>query len=443
MKRNRLSTWIFVALVAGVVIGAVIHSATGSADLNKQIAGYLGILTDVFLRLIKMIIAPLVFTGVVSGMRHSETPGDIGRVGLRAILWFVAASVLSLVLGLVLSNSMGLGVGVEPPHANAAAEVSTTAFSLKNFVSHMVPQSIFLAMSSNDVVAILVFALFFGFAIAHFGDKEPAIRTLGTSIEGAFKIMLKVTDFVMRFAPVGVFAAVASTVTVQGLGVLGTYGKFIGGVYSGMVLLCLILVAIGYSLLGRSVFRLLGTVKEPMLIAFSTSSSEATFPKMLEQLEKFGISNRITSFVLPLAYSFNADGSMMYQAFASVFLLQVYGVHMSFTQQLGMLLVMLVSSKGIAGVPRASIVVVAATLPLFGIPADGIALLLAADTFIDMGRTVTNVVGNSIACAVIAKSEAKRAKKRQARGEVDPNQQGIDHSNAGPAFQDARHASNL
>jgi Na+/H+-dicarboxylate symporter len=412
MKRNRLSTWIFMALVAGVVVGAVIHSTTGSPELNKQIAGYMSMFTDIFLRLIKMIIAPLVFTGVVSGMRHSETPGDIGRVGVRAVLWFVAASVLSLVLGLLLSNQMALGVGVTPPHSNTPLDVNVGAFSLKNFVSHMVPQSIFLAMSNNDVIAILVFALFFGFAISHFGDKEPAIKAMNTTIEGAFKIMLKVTDFVMRFAPIGVFAAVASTVTVQGLGVLGTYGKFIGGVYSGMILLSVVLVIIGFLMLGKSVFRLVGVVKEPMLIAFSTSSSEATFPKMLEQLEKYGISNRITSFVLPLAYSFNADGSMMYQAFASVFLLQVYGIHMSFEQQLGMLLVMLVSSKGIAGVPRASIVVVAATLPLFNIPADGIALLLAADTFIDMGRTVVNVVGNSIACAIIARWETKRAAAR-------------------------------
>lgn len=413
MKRIRLSTWILIALVAGVVVGAVIHGTTGSAELNKQIAGYLSMLTDIFLRLIKMIIAPLVFTGVVAGMSHCEHPGDVGRVGIRAMLWFVAASILSLVLGLALSNQMGLGIGVTPPHTGSAGEVSTAAFSLKNFIAHIVPQSIFNAMSQNDVVAILVFALFFGFAVSAYGDKEPAIRRLNHAIEGAFKVMLRVTGFVMGFAPVGVFAAVASVVTVQGLGVLGTYGKFIGGVYSGMLLLCACLVAIGFVFLGKTIFRLLGIVKEPMLIAFSTSSSEATFPKMLEQLEKFGISNRITSFVLPLAYSFNADGSMMYQAFASVFLLQVYGIHMSFEQQLGMLLVMLVSSKGIAGVPRASIVVVAATLPLFGIPADGIALLLAADTFIDMGRTVTNVVGNSIACAVIAKFEAKREAQRE------------------------------
>lgn len=417
MKRNRLSTWILIALIAGVVVGAIIHGSTGSPAVNKQIAGYLSMLTDIFLRLIKMIIAPLVLTGVIAGMGHSESPGEVGRIGARAILWFIAASVLSLVLGLVLSNAMGLGIGVEPPHGGAGPEVSTDAFNLKNFVSHIVPQSLFLAMSQNDIIAILLFALFFGFAIAAYGDKEPSIRAVSIAIEGAFKVMLKVTDFVMRFAPVGVFAAVASVVTVQGLGVLATYGKFIGGVYSGMILLCLVLVGIGFMFLGPAVFRLLGLVKEPMLIAFSTSSSEATFPKMLEQLEQFGISNRITAFVLPLAYSFNADGSMMYQAFASVFLLQAYGIHMSFTQQLGMLLVMLVSSKGIAGVPRASIVVVAATLPLFGIPAEGIALLLAADTFIDMARTVTNVVGNSIATAVIAKWEVKRVNKRLSRGE--------------------------
>lgn len=389
------------------------HVSTGSPDLNKQIAGYFSMLTDIFLRLIKMVIAPLVFTGVVAGMGHTESPGEVGRIGVRAILWFIAASVLSLVLGLILSNLMGLGFGVEVPHGGPAAEVSTAAFSLKNFVSHIVPQSIFLAMSQNDIIAILLFAIFFGFALSALRDKEPAMQSLASAIEGAFKVMLTVTDYVMRFAPVGVFAAVASVVTVQGLGVIAVYGRFIGGVYSGMILLCALLIGIGFLFIGKEVFRLLGLVKEPMLIAFSTSSSEATFPKMLEQLEKFGISNKIAAFVLPLAYSFNADGSMMYQAFASVFLLQAYGIHMSFTQQVGMLLVMLVSSKGIAGVPRASIVVVAATLPLFGIPAEGIALLLAADTFIDMGRTVTNVVGNSVAAAVIAKFEARRARTKE------------------------------
>ncbi|QTD93318.1 dicarboxylate/amino acid:cation symporter [Burkholderia anthina] len=417
MKRNRLSTWILLGLFAGLVVGFVIHSSTGSPAVNKQIAGYLSMLTDIFLRLIKMVIAPLVFTGVVAGMGHTESPGEVGRIGVRAILWFVAASILSLVLGLILSNALGLGFGVEVPHGGAASDVSTAAFSLRNFVSHIVPQSIFLAMSQNDIIAILLFAIFFGFALSALRDREPMMQTVASAIEGAFKIMLKVTDYVMWFAPVGVFAAVASVVAVQGLGVIGVYGKFIGGVYSGMVLLCALLVGIGFLFIGKEVFRLLGIVKEPMLIAFSTSSSEATFPKMLEQLEKFGISNKIAAFVLPLAYSFNADGSMMYQAFASVFLLQAYGIHMSFIQQVGMLLVMLVSSKGIAGVPRASIVVVAATLPLFGIPAEGIALLLAADTFIDMGRTVTNVVGNSIAAAVIAKFEAKRARKSEAPAE--------------------------
>lgn len=409
MKRNRLSTWIFFGLISGLVVGFVIHASTGSPEVNKQIAGYFSMLTDIFLRLIKMVIAPLVFTGVVAGMGHTESASEVGRIGVRAILWFIAASILSLVLGLILSNLMGLGIGVELPHGGPAADVSTAAFSLKNFVSHIVPQSIFLAMSQNDIIAILVFAIFFGFALSALREKEPAMQGLGSAIEGAFKVMLRVTNYVMRFAPVGVFAAVASVVTVQGLGILSVYGKFIGGVYSGMILLCAVVIGIGFLFIGKEVFRLLGLVKEPMLIAFSTSSSEATFPKMLEQLEKFGISNKIAAFVLPLAYSFNADGSMMYQAFASVFLLQAYGIHMSFAQQLGMLLVMLVSSKGIAGVPRASIVVVAATLPLFGIPAEGIALLLAADTFIDMGRTVTNVVGNSVAAAVIAKFEAKRA----------------------------------
>ena len=319
MKRNRLSTWIFVGLISGVGVGFLIHAFSSSADLNKEIAGYFSMLTDVFLRLIKMIIAPLVFTGIVAGMGHTEGPGEVGRIGGRAILWFISASVLSLILGLLLSNMLRLGVSVQVPHGSSAADVSTAAFTLKNFVSHIVPQSIFLAMAQNDIIAILVFAIFFGFAVSALRDKEVAMAGLGSAIEGAFKVMLKVTDYVMLFAPVGVFAAVASVVTVQGLGVLVVYGKFIGGVYSGMALLCFVLIGIGFLFIGREVFRLLALVKEPMLIAFSTSSSEATFPKMLEQLEKFGVENKITAFVLPLAYSFNADGSMMYQAFASVF----------------------------------------------------------------------------------------------------------------------------
>ncbi|MFM0740582.1 dicarboxylate/amino acid:cation symporter [Paraburkholderia xenovorans] len=410
MRRHRLSHFILIALVLGILVGTIAHSALPAGPENEEVAGYLGVLAEIFLRLIKMIIAPLVFAGIVSGMVSSDSPAEVGRIGARSLIWFLAASIFSLVLGLVLANLYGIGNSVLIPRSSGGAEINTAAFSLKNLITHIVPQSAVLAMSQNDIIAILVFALFFGFALSAICKTEPMAMTLAQALEGVFKVMLRVTRYVMYFAPVGVFAAVASAVTLQGIGVLTIYGKFIGGVYSGLILLSVFLVAAGFAALGRPVFRLLGLIREPMLVGFSTSSSEAAFPKMIEQLEKFGVPGKVSTFVLPLAYSFNADGLMMYQAFATVFLLQAYHIHVSFMQQLGMLFVMLIASKGAAGVPRASLVVVAATLPTFGIPIEGVAFLLAADTFIDMGRTVVNLVGNGIAAAVVSKWEMKRAR---------------------------------
>ncbi|MGF6899780.1 dicarboxylate/amino acid:cation symporter [Paraburkholderia sp. GAS348] len=402
MKQSRLGLAIFVGMVAGIVVGYVCHQTT-SAATAKSIAGQFTLISDIFLRLIKMVIAPLVFCGIVSGLAAVGDAKVVRRVGLRAFGWFVCASFVSLLIGMLLANFLDLGHSVHLPEPSAGASISTTAFNLSNFVSHVVPISIFQAMASNEILPILVFAVFFGIAAG--AMKEVLPTALITCIDGAFMLMLKITSYVMRFSPFGVFGAIASVVTIQGLGVLLTYGKFIGSVYVGMVILWCILILAGYLVLGRSVFSLLKLIREPMIVAFSTASGEAAYPKTLEQLARFGISPRISNLILPLAYAFNLDGLMMYQAFAALFIAQAANIHLSFGQQLGMLLVMMLTSKGVAGVPRAAIIVIAATLPLFGLPVEGVVLLLAIDQFIDMGRTTTNVVGNCIAAAAIAKWE--------------------------------------
>jgi Na+/H+-dicarboxylate symporter len=402
MKRSRLGLAIFIGMIAGIIVGYICHQTTSPA-VAKSIAGQFTLVTDIFLRLIKMVIAPLVFSGIVAGLAAIGDARVVRRVGLRALGWFVCASFVSLLIGLLLANFLDLGHTMRLPSPAAGASVSTSAFNLSNFISHIVPTSIFQAMASNEILPILVFAVFFGIAAGSMKDVLPP--GLVASIEGIFSVMLKITSYVMRFSPLGVFGAIASVITVRGLGVLLTYGKFIGAVYFGMVVLWCFLILAGYAVLGRSVFALLKLIREPMIVAFSTASGEAAYPKTLEQLARFGVSPRVSNFILPLAYSFNLDGLMMYQAFAALFIAQAADIHLSFGQQFSMLLVMMLTSKGVAGVPRAAIIVIAATLPLFGLPMEGVVLLLAIDQFIDMGRTTTNVVGNCIAAAVIAKWE--------------------------------------
>jgi Na+/H+-dicarboxylate symporter len=321
------------------------------------------------------------------------------------MVWFVTASVVSLAIGMGLVNLFqpGAGLNMEVVQHAASPVVNTGDFSLKVFISHVFPRSIAEAMANNEILQIVVFSLFFGFALA--GVKRAGYTTIVDGIEELAKVMFKVTDFVMAFAPIGVFAAIASAITTQGLGLIVDYGKLIAEFYLGIVILWCVLFGAGYLFLGRSVFTLGKLIREPVLLAFSTASSESAYPKTMEALEKFGAPKRVSSFVLPLGYSFNLDGSMMYQAFAIMFIAQAYNVDLSFTQQLLILLTLMITSKGMAGVARASVVVVAATLPMFNLPEAGILLILGIDQFLDMARTATNVVGNSIATAVVAKSE--------------------------------------
>lgn len=406
MKKNKLGRRIAIGIALGVLVGWACHHFAGSEQRAEEIASYFSLVTDIFLRMIKMIIAPLVFATLVGGIASMGNSRSVGRIGLRAMTWFVTASVVSLAIGMGLVNLFQPGAGLNMEvvqHAASPAMLNTGDFSLKVFISHVFPRSIAEAMANNEILQIVVFSLFFGFALA--GVKRAGYTRIVDSIEELAKVMFKITDFVMAFAPIGVFAAIASAITTQGVGLLVDYGKLIAEFYLAILILWAVLFGAGYFFLGRSVFTLGKLIREPVLLAFSTASSESAYPKTMEALEKFGAPKRVSSFVLPLGYSFNLDGSMMYQAFAIMFIAQAYNIDLSFTQQLLILLTLMVTSKGMAGVARASVVVVAATLAMFNLPEAGILLILGIDQFLDMARTATNVVGNSIATAVVAKSE--------------------------------------
>ncbi|WP_111826303.1 dicarboxylate/amino acid:cation symporter [Achromobacter sp. HZ01] len=414
MNTKKLTRYIGIAMVLGIVVGYFCHRYAQTPEEAARIAAYFSLVTDIFLRMIKMIIAPLVFATLVTGLASMSDASAVGRIGMRAMIWFVAASLVSLLLGLALVNLFepGAHMNMTLPDAGASSGLKTGDFTLKAFIAHVFPSSIAQAMSNNEILQILVFSLFFGTALSFVRSKGH--HTLYNMIDELAKIMFRVTDYVMRFAPLGVFAAMAAAITTEGLGVLVSYGKLIGEFYLGLALLWGVLFLIGYLFLGKSVRRLGGLIKEPTLLAFSTASSESAYPKTIEALSRFGVPKRISGFVLPLGYSFNLDGSMMYQSFAVLFIAQAYRIPMSFTQQLTLLLVLMVTSKGMAGVARASLVVVAATLPMFNLPEAGLLLIMGIDQFFDMGRTATNVVGNSLATAVIAKLEGRQPADEEA-----------------------------
>lgn len=400
---NKLTWWILAALVLGVIVGTTLNFTVD--DTAHWVSGF-GIVTTTFLRLIKMIIGPLVFATLAVGIAKMGDLGAVGRVGLKSMAWFMAASLMSLGLGLLLVNLLqpGVNLGIELPDIAASSGVPASGLSLQEFVTHLVPSSIADAMARNEILQIVVFSVFFGVACAGVGDKA---KVLVDALEGLSYVMLKVTMLVMWAAPFAVFAAVSAAIAKSGLGVLAVYGKFMGEFYLGILALWVLLFLAASAVLGRRAVGLFRAVREPTLLAFATASSEAAYPRTLAQLEKFGCSNRVTSFVLPLGYSFNLDGSMMYCTFAVMFIAQAYGIELSLGQQLAMLLVLMVTSKGIAGVPRASLVVIAATLAQFNLPEAGLLLLLGIDHFLDMARSATNVIGNSVATAVVSKWEGQ------------------------------------
>jgi Na+/H+-dicarboxylate symporter len=406
---KRLTLYIFVGLALGLLVGWAINAALADGTAAGQvelatIASYFSVVSNLFLRLIKMIIAPLVFATLVSGIVHMADTSALGRIGGRALGWFVGASFVSLLLGLLLVNVFkpGVGLDLDLPVATASADIATADFSIAKFVTHLVPTSMFDAMANNEILQIVVLSLFVGVGITSLGSGG---RRLAGLVEEMVAVMLKITEYVMRVAPIAVFAAVAAAVIERGVGIVVTFGYFIGVFYLGLAALWLVLLAAAWALLRANPVALLRHIREPILLAFSTASSEAAFPRTLEALDRSGVPRRISSFVLPLGYSFNLDGSMMYMAFAIMFIAQAYGVEMDLWQQFSVLLILMVTSKGVAGVPRASLVVVAATLSFVNLPEAGLLLVLAIDHFLDMGRTATNVVGNAVACTAVARWE--------------------------------------
>ncbi|MDP2388117.1 MAG: dicarboxylate/amino acid:cation symporter [Bacteroidota bacterium] len=437
-KKNGLLLAIVIAMVIGIVFGAIINSnktktfkqeaakfeqtykgndkalaivkavyKKAEKDSKKDSASGFSLLSDIFLRLIKMIIAPLVFAVLVVGVAKVGDFKSVGRIGGKTILYFTFAALISLTIGLVIVNVFepGKKMQLEMPEAGADTGVKTGAQTAKNFIAHVIPQSVIESMANNEILPIVIFSIFFGIAIASIGAKGKIVIDVLDSIGHA---MFKVTNFVMKFAPVGIFGAITAVVIQQGLDVLSGYIYLIACFFGGLLFFVFVILVLICFSLKINFFKLMGLIKEPTLLAFSTASSEAAMPKTIEALEKYGISNKVVSFVLPLGYSFNLDGSIMYMTFATMFIAQAYGMDISFADQVKMMLILLVTSKGVAGVPRASFVVIAGTLAMFKIPVEGLLLLLAVDQLLDMGRSATNVIGNAVASAVVAKWEGEK-----------------------------------
>ncbi|TCB68623.1 dicarboxylate/amino acid:cation symporter [Acinetobacter sp. ANC 4178] len=405
MNQKKLLKFILIAMVLGIVIGCIFHYYLTPVQA-ENIASYFKILTDIFLRLIKMIIAPLVFATIVSGIISMGKSSALGKITLKAMSWFIGASFISLLLGLGLANFFQTGVGMNLPIPTAPVDVgvSATNLSLQTFITHIFPKSFAEAMANNEILQILIFSIFFGSALAYVSHLQKNGSIIGKMIDELSLVMFKITDYVMTFAPIAVFAAVAGAITVKGPKIILDYGSFMAEFYASLFILWAVIISAGFIFLKKDVFRLLKTIREPVVLGFATASSESAYPKLMESLEKFGVPKRITSFVLPLGYSFNLDGSMIYMTFAVLFIAHAYNIDLSLSQQLLMLLTLMITSKGIAGVSRASLVVIAATLSMFKLPEAGLLLILAVDHFLDMGRTATNIIGNSVATAVIAKT---------------------------------------
>ncbi|MEK0423599.1 MAG: hypothetical protein RLZ95_1509 [Bacteroidota bacterium] len=406
-KSNKLTLYIIIAMIAGALLGYIIHENAQAATI-EAFSKNIKLLTTIFLRLIQMIIAPLVFTTLVVGIAKLGDIKTVGRVGGKALLWFVTASLVSLLIGLILVNLLkpGEGITLTNGDTSGAKELigKTQSFSVAGFIEHVFPKSIFEAMATNEILQIVIFSIFFGVAAAAMGEKA---KGLIKAFDSASHIILKMVGYVMNFAPLGVFGALAAVIATKGLSVFVFYIKYFLYFLMGIGVLWVVLIGVGFIILGKRMPSLIKIISSPLIIAFSTTSSEAVFPKLTEELERFGCKDKIVSFILPLGYSFNLDGSMMYMTFASMAIAQAYGIHLDVGTQLTMLLVLMLTSKGIAGVPRASLVVVAATCTMFNIPAIGIALILPIDHFCDMFRTATNVLGNSLATAVVSKWEGE------------------------------------
>ncbi|MBI2273672.1 MAG: dicarboxylate/amino acid:cation symporter [Chitinophagaceae bacterium] len=404
-KSNRLTLYIIVAMIAGVLLGYLIHTQS-SPEFIKSFSINIKLLTTIFLRLVQMIIAPLVFSTLVVGIAKLGDLKTVGRVGGKAMLWFITASLVSLLLGMMLVNLFKPGAGIDLSNADVSGAKDlvgkTQEFNIQKFIEHVFPKSVIESMANNEILQLVIFSIFFGIATAALGDKAKVVVK---GLDAVAHVILRMVNYVMNFAPLGVFGAISAVIATKGLEVFIFYGKYLLYFLIGIAALWAVLLLVGFLVLGKRLPELLKRIFPPLIIAFSTTSSEAVFPKLTDELEKFGCKDKIVAFILPLGYSFNLDGSMMYMTFASIAIAQAYGIHLDLGTQLTMLLVLMLTSKGIAGVPRASLVVVTATCAMFNIPPEGIALILPIDHFCDMFRTATNVLGNALATSVVSKWE--------------------------------------
>ncbi len=404
-KSNRLTFSILIAMALGIVVGYIVHE-NAAPEFIPKFDKNIKLLTTIFLRLVQMIIAPLVFSTLVVGIAKLGDLKSVGRVGGKALLWFVTASLTSLLLGMLLVNFFQPGAAIDLHNADTSGAKDligkTREFSLAQFVEHVIPKSVFEAMANNEILQLVIFSVFFGVATAALGDYG---KILVKALDAVAHVILKMVGYVMNFAPLGVFGAISAVIATKGLEVFKFYALYLLYFFIGIALLWIILISVGFIILRKRTPALLKRIAQPLLIAFSTTSSEAVFPKLTEELERFGCKDKIVAFILPLGYSFNLDGSMMYMTFASLAIAQAYGIHLDLGTQLTMLIVLMLTSKGIAGVPRASLVVVTATCAMFKIPPEGIALILPIDHFCDMFRTATNVLGNALATSVVSKWE--------------------------------------
>jgi len=407
----RLALYILVAMVLGILFGYLVNQKILNVDMS-----YIGLLSDLFLRAIKMIIAPLVFATLTVGIAQMGGGAGVGRVGIKALSWFITASIISLFLGLLFATLFHPGVD-SGFSALTADQIAAGKSRLDDFTkgihdsgfvsfvkSQVIPTSFIDATANNKLLQIVFFSVFFGIALGSMEEKAHGMVALIQQLSDA---MIRMTSVVMKTAPIAVFAAISTAVADKGLGLLITYGKFMGSFYVALMVLWAMLVLAGYLFLGKRVFELLKYIKEAFFLSFATASSEAAYPKILEALDKFGVNRKISSFVMPLGYSFNLDGSMMYCTFASLFIAQFYNIDLSLGTQIAMLFTLMLTSKGMAGIPAASLVVIAGTLAQFNLPIEGMLLILGVDRFLDMGRSATNAVGNSISSAVIAKWEGE------------------------------------
>lgn len=408
INKKNLTLWIFIGLILGILVGWVVNiNNRNSIENIKLFTDYASLGSVIFLKLIKLIIGPLVLSTLVVGVAGIGDAKTVGRMSVKTIGWFIFASLISLTLGLILVNLTKPGFDFKDQIINQtnALNLSKSEFTLHHFVDQLIPENIFVALSSHKMVLqIVVFSIFFGLATSAIGERGlPIIKAM----DSLAHVMLKLTNMIMWVAPVAVFSSISVVIAEKGLGVLIQYSKLIGLFYFGLALLWAVLLLFGFTFIKTKVWSLLSHIKEPLLLAFATASSESAYPKLLNQLDRFGIKEKISSFVLPLGYSFNLDGSMMYMTFGSLLIAQAYGVNLTMSEQITMLLVLMVTSKGIAGVPRASLVIIAATVAGFGIPEAGLAILLPIDQFLDMGRTATNVVGNAVATVAVSKMEGE------------------------------------